>query len=176
MSTSSQPSVAPLVLVAEDDEDIRSLVCALLESDGMRSLAAPDGITALELAREHGPDLVVADVALPGMDGFELCRAVRALPDAPVVVFLSAHAGPAKHEDGVEAGGADYVVKPFEAGELLLRLHSALAASRPEAPAGPVALVADDDEDVRDLVAFCLEREGWEVLRAADGLEALELA
>jgi DNA-binding response OmpR family regulator len=169
-------SSEPLVLVAEDDDDIRTLVCAILVDAGMRALSAPDGAAALELARTERPDLVVADVGLPGMDGFELCRALRELPDAPVVVFLSAHAAPSKHADGLEAGGSDYVVKPFDAAELLVRLRVALETSRGEAPSGPVALVADDDEDVRDLVAFCLEREGYEVLRAADGLEALELA
>jgi DNA-binding response OmpR family regulator len=165
-----------LVVVAEDDDDIRTLVCAILGNAGMRALSAPDGAAALELARLQHPDLVIADVGLPGMDGFELCRELRALPDAPVVVFLSAHAAPSKQTDGLEAGGADYVVKPFDAAELLVRLRAALEASRAQEPTGPVALVADDDEDVRDLVAFCLEREGYEVLRAADGFEALELA
>src|SRR4051794_15112379 len=79
-------SSEPLVLVVEDDEDIRTLVCAILDSAGMRAVTACDGPEALELARSERPDLVVADVGLPGMDGFELCRALRELPDPPVVV------------------------------------------------------------------------------------------
>jgi DNA-binding response OmpR family regulator len=166
----------PLVLVVEDDEDIRTLVCAVLASAGLRFLAAADASAALGLARAERPDLVVADVGLPGMDGLDLCRELRVLEHPPVVVFLSAHAALASQADGLDAGGADYVVKPFDAAELLARLRSALVAHDAPAAGAPVALVADDDEDVRDLVAFCLRREGYEVLRAADGLEALELA
>ena len=67
--------MGPLILIAEDDADIRSLLRLYLEGEGMRVLEAADGNTALELAREHTPDMAILDVMMPGLNGFELTRA-----------------------------------------------------------------------------------------------------
>ena len=117
----------PLILVADDDEDIRFLVRVVLERGGYRVIAAADGDEALRLAEEHAPDLVLLDVSMPVMGGHELCQAITdGNPSPPPVIFLSAHATPEDRVRGLEAGAADYIVKPFDRGELLARVSSAV--------------------------------------------------
>ena len=81
----------PLILIAEDDADIRALLRLYLEGDGFRVLEAEDGTTALVLAREHAPDMAILDIMMPGMNGFELTRALRKYSDIPILI-LSARA------------------------------------------------------------------------------------
>ncbi len=117
----------PLILVADDDEDIRFLVRVVLERGGYRVVAAADGEEALRLAEEQAPDLVLLDVSMPVMGGHELCQAITARsPSPPPVIFLSAHATPEDRVRGLEAGATDYIVKPFDRGELLARVSSAV--------------------------------------------------
>jgi two-component system, cell cycle response regulator len=117
----------PLILVADDDEDIRFLVRVVLERGGYRVIAAPDGESALRLVEEHTPDLVLLDVSMPVMGGHELCQAITAATSSPPpVIFLSAHATPEDRVRGLEVGAIDYIVKPFDRGELLARVSSAV--------------------------------------------------
>ena len=117
----------PLILVADDDEDIRFLVRVVLERGGYRVIAAPDGESALRLAEEQAPDLVLLDVSMPVMGGHELCQAITAGNSSPPpVIFLSAHATPEDRVRGLEVGAIDYIVKPFDRGELLARVSSAV--------------------------------------------------
>lgn len=117
----------PLILVADDDEDIRFLVRFVLERGGYRVVAAANGEEALTVAEEHGPDLVLLDVSMPVMGGHELCRAItEGNPSPPPVIFLSAHAAPQDRVRGLEAGASDYIAKPFDRAELLARVSSAL--------------------------------------------------
>jgi len=117
----------PLILVADDDEDIRLLVRVVLERGGYRVVSATDGDSALRLAEEQGPDLVLVDVSMPIMGGHELCQAItEGNPSPPPVIFLSAHATPEDRVRGLEVGATDYIVKPFDRNELLARVTSAL--------------------------------------------------
>jgi len=117
----------PLILVVDDDEDIRFLVRVVLERGGYRVIAAADGQAALLMVEEQCPDLVLVDVSMPVMGGHELCQAITAgNPSPPPVIFLSAHATPEDRVRGLEVGATDYVVKPFDRGELLARVSSAL--------------------------------------------------
>ncbi len=117
----------PLILVADDDEDIRFLVRVVLERGGFRVVAAADGESALALAGTEAPDLVLLDVSMPGMGGHELCQAItNGNPSPPPVIFLSAHATPDDRVHGLAAGAIDYIVKPFDRSELLARVSSAL--------------------------------------------------
>ena len=116
------------ILLAEDDPDLRDRTARLLATE-YRVLTAPDGLTALELATVHAPDLLVTDVAMPGIDGIELTRRFRALPAnrvAPVLV-LTTFGGASDKLAGFDAGAVDYVHKPFEPAELRARVRSQLA-------------------------------------------------
>jgi DNA-binding response OmpR family regulator len=118
----------PLVLVAEDDDDILDLVVFDLEDEGYDVLTARNGEEAIALALERHPDLVLLDVAMPGLDGYEVTRRLRA--DASThgtpVVLLTARAQVKDVIAGFEAGANDYVTKPFRPDELRTRLHAAL--------------------------------------------------
>jgi len=118
----------PLVLVADDDEDIRSLVTFRLEKSGYRVLVACDGEEALALALEHTPDLAVLDVMMPKLDGYEVTRrlrkedATRAMP----IILLTARAQEADVARGFESGADDYLRKPFSPQELRARVQAIL--------------------------------------------------
>jgi signal transduction histidine kinase len=130
--TAERPTVgsAPeaTILLAEDDPALSHQITSIL-SERYRVLAAPDGKVALELAREHLPDILVTDLEMPEMNGIELTRQFLALQGtalAPVLI-VSAHAGLGERLAGFEAGAVDYVLKPFSAEELLARIRNQLA-------------------------------------------------
>jgi DNA-binding response OmpR family regulator len=118
----------PVVLVADDDEDILELVALCLERSGYRVLHAHDGEQALRLAREQQPDLAVLDVAMPKLDGFELTRRLRAEDGTRrmPIVLLTARAQDADVQHGLEAGADDYIRKPFSPQELGARVEAIL--------------------------------------------------
>ncbi|MGH7326185.1 MAG: ATP-binding protein [Candidatus Rokuibacteriota bacterium] len=119
------------VLVADDNADMREYVTRLLSAYWVVD-AVPEGVAALTRAREHPPDLVLADVMMPGLDGFQLLRALRddpALRTVPVVL-LSARAGEESRVEGLEAGADDYLVKPFSSRELIARVNAHLQMAR----------------------------------------------
>jgi diguanylate cyclase (GGDEF)-like protein len=117
----------PLVLVADDDGVTRAMVSAWLGSSGYEVVAARDGDEALAIATDRLPDLMLVDVTMPGLDGYDVCRAIQltsAVP--PPVIFLTAHAQTSARVAGLEAGAVDYIVKPFEQAELVARVRAAL--------------------------------------------------
>jgi diguanylate cyclase (GGDEF)-like protein len=117
----------PLVLVADDDGVTRAIVSSWLAESGYGVIAAPDGEQALMLAAEHDPDLLLVDVTMPGMDGYDVCRAIQAGgSNAPPVIFLTAHTQITSRVAGLDAGAVDYIVKPFEQTELIARVRAAL--------------------------------------------------
>ena len=118
----------PVILVAEDEEDILDLVVFDLEDEGYEVLTARDGEEAVALALERLPDLVLLDVAMPGLDGYEVTRRLRAEESthATPVVLLTARAQVKDVIRGFEAGANDYVTKPFRPEELRTRLQAAL--------------------------------------------------
>jgi diguanylate cyclase (GGDEF)-like protein len=117
------------VLVADDDPDIRELVALRLRAAGFDVQLAANGEEALAMVAVRRPDLLVLDVAMPLVDGLEVCRRVQELgTDAPPVIFLTARAHPAGLLEGFEAGAADYVTKPFRPAELMARVQAALRA------------------------------------------------
>ena len=124
-------AVGARVLVADDNEDMRQYLVRLL-AERYDVHAVPDGESALAAARTHLPDLILADVMMPRLDGFGLLRALRA--DARTagvpIIMLSARAGEESRVEGMEAGADDYLVKPFSARELLARVSAHLQMSR----------------------------------------------
>jgi DNA-binding response OmpR family regulator len=118
----------PLVLVADDDADIRSLVVFRLERSGYRVIVASDGEEALALALQHKPDLAVLDVMMPKLDGYEVTRRLRkedATHSMPVIL-LTSRAQEADVARGFESGADDYIRKPFSPQELRARVQAIL--------------------------------------------------
>jgi signal transduction histidine kinase/CheY-like chemotaxis protein len=139
------------VLVADDNGDMREYVRRLLEGRGYEVDAAPDGARALAAAARRRPDLVLCDVMMPGIDGFQLLQRLRADPatrDAPVIM-VSARAGEEAKIEGLEAGADDYIVKPFSARELFARVDSAIQLA--EARRGAAAAMREESQRMRGL-------------------------
>jgi DNA-binding response OmpR family regulator len=113
------------ILVVDDAPNIVELVRIYLEGAGYATLVATDGRSAVELHRKHRPDLVILDVMLPGMDGFEVCRAIRREADTPVVM-LTARTDDIDAIVGLELGADDYVTKPFNPRALVARVKAIL--------------------------------------------------
>jgi DNA-binding response OmpR family regulator len=122
------PREQPVVLAADDDEDILALVAFRLERSGYTVIQARDGQEALELALAEKPDLAVLDVMMPKLDGFELTRRLRAeaSTNRMPIILLTARAQDADVAQGFEAGADDYIRKPFSPQELSARVHAIL--------------------------------------------------
>jgi two-component system cell cycle response regulator len=137
-----EQAVRYLVLVADDEEDIRTLVTLRLQRAGYEVIEAKDGEEALRLAAERKPDLLVLDVSMPGRSGTAVTRELQEQgPAAPPVILLTAHGHTSARIEGLESGAVDYIVKPFDPAELTARVRAALRmkASR-DALAGTDAL------------------------------------
>ncbi len=132
------------VLLAEDDPTISEIVARYLERDGHVVECVRDGATALHRALSDVPDLVVLDIMLPGVDGLEVCRRLRAATTAPVVL-LTALGGETDRVAGLELGADDYVTKPFSPRELVLRVRAVLRRSQGAAYARSSGVVSDGD-------------------------------
>jgi len=117
--------VSKRVLVVDDDEKTVELVKLYLNRDGYRVLTAYDGIEALRLARESHPDLIVLDLMLPGINGLEVCRTLRAESDVPIIM-LTARTTEQDRLTGLDLGADDYVTKPFSPKELAARVRVVL--------------------------------------------------
>jgi diguanylate cyclase (GGDEF)-like protein len=118
----------PVILVADDDRVTRTMVSSWLSAAGYDVIVASDGDDALALARRHRVDLLLLDVTMPGRDGYEVCRAIRAesVTAPPPVIFLTAHSHTNARVVGLDAGAVDYIVKPFASEELVARVRAAL--------------------------------------------------
>ena len=122
------------ILVVDDSATNLQVLVRTLDGSGHRILAARDGLSALEIARRGRPDLVLLDIMMPGMDGFEVCRALKAdnaTRDA-VVIFLSARGDVSDKVSGLELGAADYITKPIQREEVLARVATHLSRQQLE--------------------------------------------
>ena len=172
-----QPQARTRILVIEDTAEIRLLVTVLLEREGYTVISASDGEEGLASAQNTRPDLILLDVMMPGLDGYEVCRRLKQdedLRDIPVI-FMSAQDDVAAQTQGFEVGGADYVTKPLSVPVLLARArtHVALHAQRRSLEGmfrdaleyAPDAIILSDPEDrivqvnAQTLVLFRYRRE-----------------
>lgn len=112
------------LLIVEDDAAVRRMLERSLGAEGFEIAGAADGGTALALAERTAPDLVVLDVAMPGLSGFEVCRRLRAKGLTGGVLMLTARDSVADRVRGLESGADDYVVKPFAIAEVVARLRA----------------------------------------------------
>ena len=160
------------VLVVEDDPSVRETATLLLERAGLRVTAAGDGREALERLATHHFDLVLLDVMLPVVDGFEVCRTIRQDSQVPIVM-LTARADTADIVAGLDLGADDYLTKPFQGAELVARVRAALRR-RSADPSGPRLHVGDLDIDA---AGFRLTQAGRPVeLTATEFRLLVELA
>lgn len=120
----------PLILVVEDEVRIANLVADNLEAEGYRVMVVGDGESALRAADDGGIALILLDVMLPKLDGFEVCRRLREREDRTPILFLTARDLPPDRIEGLEAGGDDYLVKPFHLDELLARIRALIRRAR----------------------------------------------
>ena len=118
------------ILLADDKPSLCESLGLLFQGEGYQVVVAQDGQQAVELFRREMPDLVVLDVSMPKLDGFEVCEAIRAVDPQVPVLMLSARSDVIDRKAGFRAGADDYVVKPFDNGELLLRVRALLRRSQ----------------------------------------------
>lgn len=139
-----QNSQAPLILVADDEADIRALLRILLEKDGYRVLEAADGLEALQALRDHPEvSLILLDIMMPHLDGFETARALRKSTDAPIL-FLTARSSDTDKTAAYGNGGDDYIVKPFHATDLRLKIRAMLVRYEKYRARGEESAETDD--------------------------------
>ena len=168
------------ILVAEDDHDIAELISHYLKKAGWSPHVAAAGDQALAYIRNHPVDVVILDLMLPGMTGFDVCRALRAdrATAALPIIMLTARTEEADRVKGLELGADDYVAKPFSPNELVARIRALVRRSRPSEPAetilrlGPIAVdlsrhtVSDQGREVKLtakeflLLQYLLEHRG----------------
>jgi DNA-binding response OmpR family regulator len=117
-------------MVVEDEVELAALLASYLERDGFEVTACHDGASAVGVAREVDPDVVVLDLGLPGLDGVEVCRRLRTFSDA-YVVMLTARSDEVDTLIGLSVGADDYMTKPFSPRELMARVQAMLRRPRP---------------------------------------------
>jgi DNA-binding response OmpR family regulator len=160
------------VLVVDDERHIVDLVRLYLEKEGFAVVAAHDGVDALDRHARHDPDLVILDVMLPKLDGFEVCREIRRRGDTPILM-LTARDDDVDAIVGLELGADDYVTKPFELPELVARIKAVLRRANEVRGDAPI-LVRDVEIDP---AAFSVRKSGEDVaLTATEFRLLLELA
>ncbi|MEW5686998.1 MAG: response regulator transcription factor [Pseudomonadota bacterium] len=152
-------TVSPVVLVVEDDPSLRTLLVRTLRENGFRVLSAGSGPEMAKCLERSAVDMILLDVMLPGVNGFDLCRSIRQQSDVPIII-LSARAEEPDRLIGLELGADDYIQKPFSPRELVARIRATLR--RTMGQAGPKA----------QLTRAQLEFAGWRADPAARELFA----
>lgn len=177
----------PLILVVNDDLDMLELTAAQIREHGLRSvLTAEDGEAAIELARKHRPELVICDVSMPRVDGFQFCRILKSplfigSDEIPVILTSATFRDVIAEQVARNVKAFAYLQQPHDAVELCRLVDLALGRATPEITdrhllhyLGTVALV-DDDPDVVRLLEYVLREDGWRVISAGSGTEARSL-
>jgi CheY-like chemotaxis protein len=158
------------VLVVDDEPDIAALIARYLRRSGYTVQVAHNGPDALRVARATRPALITLDVMLPGADGFTVLEWLKHDPQTAAIPVMMLSIVPDTGR-GALLGALDYLTKPVDEPALIERVGQLVGADRSRA-----VLIADDDADLRGLLAGHLRRAGYDVLEAADGAEAVALA
>lgn len=156
------------MLLAEDDRAIRHALERALTLEGYQVTAVADGVEALAQAHKNPPDVLVLDVMMPGIDGLQVCRVLRAEGDRTPILMLTALVETADRIAGLDAGADDYVVKPFDVEEVFARLRALLRRTTPvpagtAAPEGPAreAQVSDRQVEAAGIRMDLQARRAW---------------
>ena len=147
-------------LVIEDDKNIAELLRLYLEKDGFDVSIAADGGKGLQLAEDESPDVVLLDIMLPVMDGWQVCREIRRSSQVPIIM-LTAKGETYDKVSGLEMGADDYVTKPFEVKELIARIHAVMR--RTEGGDSPAAKRLEYDKLIINLDSYELIVDGKKV-------------
>ena len=123
-------TMAKTILIIEDEEAIQGVVKAFLEDEGYNVVLASDGLEGMEKFHEHHPDLILLDLMLPGIDGYQVCRELRKRSNTPIIM-LSAKGEVFDKVLGLELGADDYMIKPFDSKELVARVKAVLRRFQP---------------------------------------------
>ncbi|MGV0384823.1 MtrAB system response regulator MtrA [Corynebacterium sp. 22_2729] len=134
------------ILVVDDDPAIAEMLTIVLQGEGFRTIVVGDGVEAVKAAEEHNPDLILLDVMLPGMNGIDVCKAIRESSTVPIVM-LTARTDTVDVVLGLESGADDYVHKPFKPKELVARVRARLRRTPEETQVDSIE-VADLTIDV----------------------------
>ena len=152
--TPPQPPVPPAdaatILIVEDDRSLREGLAVNFQLRGYRVLTAADGETGARLALDERPDLIVLDLMLPGLDGFEVLGRLREREIDTPVLILSARGQVTDKVDGFRLGADDYVTKPFQLPELLARVEGMLRRTRKQRPAPAPVVFGEIEIDVAE--------------------------
>ena len=136
------------ILIIEDEQNINDILTFTFNKEGYKTLSALDGITGLEMALNQNPDLILLDVMLPGIDGWEVCKKVRAHSNVPIIM-LTAREDEVDKILGLELGADDYITKPYSVRELTARVKANLRRSAidnlPPVPAEDVNTITSGD-------------------------------
>ncbi|HUH04633.1 MAG TPA: response regulator, partial [Kofleriaceae bacterium] len=165
-----------LILLCDDSPLIHRHTVPILEEDGYEVMSAMDGAEGLRMARERTPDLIITDIEMPKLDGYDVCKAIKDDPStAHIPVLISSSLGEAQDlERGFDCGADDYLVKPVVPEELQTRVRQLFLGTMPASRER--ILVVDDSPAQRHYVADCLARQGFEISTAENGKIALEKA
>lgn len=118
------------VLVVEDDHELRDLFCTVLEENGYHAIAANDGLQAFDLLESHYIDLIISDVMMPKLNGFEMTQAIRNAGYTMPILIISAKGQAADKQKGFQSGIDDYMVKPIDVNEMIWRVEALLRRSQ----------------------------------------------
>ncbi len=141
-SREADRNVGATILIIEDEQDLVTLLRRRLQDEGYRVLSAGDGPQGLEIAQMQDPGLILLDVMLPGMDGWETCRRIREFSDVPIIL-VTALSGDKNIVRGLEMGADDYMIKPFSLVQLSARIRAALRRYQRSSTLEPMVRVDD---------------------------------
>ncbi len=155
------------ILIIEDEKNINDILAFKFAKEGYKTLSAFDGIKGLEMALSENPDIILLDVMLPGMDGFEVCRRVRDRSNVPIIM-LTAREDEVDKVLGLELGADDYITKPYSARELTARVRANLRRSAYDVPE-----VTNNTSDVNTVVSgdLSINIERYEVLKGGENVD-----
>ncbi|NOR83502.1 MAG: response regulator [Ardenticatenales bacterium] len=150
------------ILLIDDDPDLLTLLSMILKKEGYQVEVAEDGESGLEMAIQLQPDLILLDIMMPGVDGWEACREIRKITTAPII-YLTAKREESDIVRGLQLGADDFIPKPFRRHELTARIEAVLRRSRLDTP---------DEDVVYEIGDLVIDQVRWEVRR---GEEAVHL-
>jgi len=166
------------ILLVDDSKVIHAHVGAILEEAGHAVSHAMDGVEGLQRATDDLPDLIISDIEMPNMDGFEMCRQVKegARTQKIPIVVLSSRGASVDMDRGFDVGANDYLTKPVDDNELLSRIDHILGDVHDGVETRERIVVAEDSRVQRNLIVQGLEQQGFEVIAAQNGKEGLDFA